>query len=180
MRINVHGKNKFEVKPGLRSYIEDRVGSLAHMFSAHQDVTANVVCKEYGNNKVVEVTIPTKHLILRAETSSEDMFQSVDLAVEKIEQQLLRHKKKINSIIRGREGVANYFSAQIENMKDEDEKHKIVKTKEVDLEVMDPEEAMLQAELLGHDFYMFINSVDHKVSIVYLRDDGDYGIMRAK
>ena len=65
-------------------------------------------------------------------------------------------------------------------MKDEDEKHKIVKTNEVDLEVMDPEEALLQAELLGHDFYMFINSVDHKVSIVYLRDDGDYGIMRAK
>ena len=57
---------------------------------------------------------------------------------------------------------------------------KIVKTKEVDLEVMSVDEAMLQAELLGHDFYMFINQDDHKVSIIYLRDDGDYGIMRAK
>ena len=97
MRINVHGKHKFEVKPGLREYINEKVGELEKMFSAHQDVSANVVCKEYGTDKVIEITIPTKHLILRAETMSNDMFQSVDLAVDKIEKQLLTHKKKINS-----------------------------------------------------------------------------------
>ncbi|MBQ3001234.1 MAG: ribosome-associated translation inhibitor RaiA [Bacilli bacterium] len=180
MRINVHGKNKFEVKPGLREYINEKVGELEKMFSAHQDVSANVVCKEYGTDKVIEITIPTKHLILRAETMSNDMFQSVDLAVDKIEKQLLKHKKKINSIIRNREGVANYFSNMVNEAADVEETKKVVKSKEVDLEVMSVDEAMLQAELLGHDFYMFINQDDHKVSIIYLRDDGDYGIMRAK
>ncbi len=180
MKVKIHGKNKFEVKPKLRSYIESQVGGIAGMLRNTDDIMANVVCKEYGDNKVVEITIPTKYLILRAETSANDMFLATDLAVAKIEKQLLKHKKKINSLMRGRDGVAEYFSQKVEEMDTVEEDGHLVKQKEVDLEIMSVDEAMLQLDLLGHDFYMFINQDDHKVTIIYLREDGDYATMRVK
>ena len=105
MKINIHGKNKFVVKPALKEYIEEQLLPIEKMFRMAESVTANVVCKEYGDTKTVEVTIPTKYLIMRAESKADDMFKAVDLALEKLEKQLLRHKKKINSIIRKRDGV---------------------------------------------------------------------------
>ena len=180
MKMNIHGKNKFEVKPGLRDYIEEKIEAFVKLFNNTDGLSVNVVCKEYGDDKVVEITIPTKHLILRAEASTEDMFNSVDTCVTKLEQQLLRHRKKINSIIRARDGVAAYFSEQFERRDAEESEKEVVRKKEVDLEVMSVDEAMLQLELLEHDFYMFINEEDHKVTLIYLRDDGNYGTMRVK
>lgn len=148
MKVKIHGKNKFEVKPKLRSYIESQVGGIAGMLRNTDDIMANVVCKEYGDNKVVEITIPTKYLILRAETSANDMFLATDLAVAKIEKQLLKHKKKINSLMRGRDGVAEYFSQKVEEMDTVEEDGHLVKQKEVDLEIMSVDEAMLQLDLL--------------------------------
>ena len=94
MKMNIHGKNKFEVKPGLREYIEEKVESFVKLFNSTDGLSVNVVCKEYGDKKVVEITIPTKHLILRAEASTEDMFNSVDTCINKLEKQLLKHRKK--------------------------------------------------------------------------------------
>ena len=74
MKMNIHGKNKFEVKPGLRDYIEEKIEAFVKLFNNTDGLSVNVVCKEYGDDKVVEITIPTKHLILRAEASTEDMF----------------------------------------------------------------------------------------------------------
>ena len=180
MKMNIHGKNKFEVKPGLREYIEEKISSFVKLFASADGLAVNVVCKEYGLNKVVEITIPTKHLILRAEASTEDMFLSVDTCISKLEQQLLKHRKKINSIIRARDGVSSYFSEQFEKLDTLEEEKEVVRNKEVNLEVMNVEEAMLQLELLEHDFYMFINSEDHKVTLIYLREDGNYGLMKVK
>ena len=178
MNINIHGKNKFVVKPALKEYIESQLAPIEKMFRMAESVNANVVCKEYGDIKTVEVTIPTKYLIMRAESQADDMFKAVDLAFEKLEKQLLRHKKKINSIIRKRDGVGNYFSELVEG---EETEHKpVVKEKTVDLPVMSVDEAITQLELLDHDFFMFINEENHKPTTLYLRNDGNYAVIKSK
>lgn len=179
MIINIHGKNKFVVKPALKEYIESQLLPIEKMFRMAENVTANVVCKEYGNDKVVEVTIPTKYLIMRSESKADDMFKAVDLAVEKLEKQINRHKKKINSIIRKREGVSAHYML-LEEEHDAEEEKKVVKEKQVDLPVMSVDEAITQLELLDHDFYMFINESDHKPTTIYLRNDGNYAIIKSK
>lgn len=178
MKVNIHGKNKFVVKPALREHIEKQIMPIGEMFRLADGVTANVVCKEYGDTKIVEVTIPTKYLIMRAEAEAEDMFKALDIAVDKLEKQLQRHKKKINTFIKKRDGIGNYFS-ELENTTPIEEK-KVVKEKHVDLTVMTVDEAIIQLELLGHDFYMFINEDDHKPTTIYLRNDGNYAVIRAK
>ena len=178
MNINIHGKNKFVVKPALREYIEKQIQPIGNMFRMAENVKADVICKEYGDIKTVEVTIPTKYLIMRAESQADDMFKAVDLAVEKLEKQLNRHKKKINTIIRKREGIGNYFAE--EEMQEEVQEKQVVKEKVVDLPILSVDEAILQLELLDHDFFMFINEDDHKPTTIYLRNDGNYAIIRTK
>ena len=178
MIVNIHGKNKFVVKPALREYIEKQIMPIGEMFRLADSVTANVVCKEYGDAKIVEVTIPTKYLIMRAESEADDMFKALDNAVDKLEKQLQRHKKKINSFIKKRDGIGNYFS-EVESQQPLEEK-KVVKEKMVDLPIMTVDEAIIQLELLDHEFYMFINEEDHKPTTIYLRNDGNYAVIRSK
>ena len=178
MKVNIHGKNKFVVKPALREYIEKQIMPIGEMFRLADSVTANVVCKEYGDAKIVEVTIPTKYLIMRAESEADDMFKALDNAVDKLEKQLQRHKKKINSFIKKRDGIGNYFS-EVESQQPIEEK-KVVKEKMVDLPIMTIDEAIIQLELLDHEFYMFINEEDHKPTTIYLRNDGNYAVIRSK
>lgn len=178
MKVNIHGKNKFVVKPALREYIEKQIMPIGEMFRLADSVTANVVCKEYGDTKIVEVTIPTKYLIMRAESEADDMFKALDNAVDKLEKQLQRHKKKINSFIKKRDGIGNYFS-EVESQQPVEEK-KVVKEKMVDLPIMTVDEAIIQLELLDHEFYMFINEEDHKPTTIYLRNDGNYAVIRSK
>ena len=180
MIINIHGKNKFVVKPALKAYVESQLLPIEKMFRMAENVTANVVCKEYGNTKVVEVTIPTKYLIMRSESEADDMFKAVDLAVEKLEKQINRHKKKINSIIRKREGVSAHYSLLVDEQNHEEENKEVVKEKKVDLPVMSVDEAITQLELLDHDFFMFISEDDHKPTTIYLRNDGNYAVIKSK
>ena len=107
MKVNIHGKNKFVVKAALREYIEIQIMPIGEMFRLADSVTANVVCKEYGDAKIEEVTIPTIYIIMRAEAEAEDMFKALDIAVDKLEKQLQRHKKKINTFIKKRDGIGN-------------------------------------------------------------------------
>lgn len=179
MIINIHGKNKFVVKPALKAYIEAQLEPFDKMFRIAENVTATVICKEYGNDKVVEVTIPTKYLIMRSESKADDMFKAVDLAVEKLEKQINRHKKKINSIIRKRDGVSAHYMMMEDEAESANEKQ-VVKEKQVDLPVMSVDEAITQLELLDHDFFMFISEADHKPTTIYLRNDGNYAIIKSK
>lgn len=181
MKINIRGKNKLEITPALRNYIEEKVGKLSDLFNPRHEINANVYCKVYDKYHVVEITIPTKHLILRAESKADTMYAAVDLCVDKIERQLLRHKSRINTLIRKRDGVSSYFSDQFNALSNEENNlHKLVRNKEVELSVMSVDDAILQLELLQHDFYLFINEENHKVTILYVRKDGDYGTIEAK
>ncbi|MDD3383091.1 MAG: HPF/RaiA family ribosome-associated protein, partial [Bacilli bacterium] len=111
------------------------------------------------------------------------IYSAIDLAVEKIETQIKKHKSKIYSSLKKREGLSSHFTTStdfdLEKMKTEVKAINLVKSKSVDLEAITPEEAITQMEMLGHDFFVFLNVETNKVCIVYLREDMDYGIIEA-
>ena len=179
MKINVRGNELVKMSDNARDYIIDRVESLKKLFNQSENVIANVLCKGTEKNVIVEITIPLKHIILRAESKADTLYGAVDLATDKIERQLLRHKQKVNTIIKKREGISNYFS-YLES-KDEDKNLKIAtKTKVINPEVMTLDEAITKMEMLDHDFFSFINEANHRHTVVYLRKDGGYGTIETK
>ena len=179
MKINVRGNELVKMSDNARDYIIDRVESLKKLFNQSENVIANVLCKGTEKNVIVEITIPLKHIILRAESKADTLYGAVDLATDKIVRQLLRHKQKVNTIIKKLEGISNYFS-NLES-KDEDKNLKIAtKTKVINPEVMTLDEAITKMEMLDHDFFSFINEANHRHTVVYLRKDGGYGTIETK
>ena len=177
MKINIRTKNQVKMSPAVQEYIEEKVNDLEKLFNRSEALSANVLCKGYEKYTVVEITIPLKHLILRAESKGDTLFMAIDLAVDKIERQLLKHKRKVNSMIRKREGIANYFSDLEETHVEEKPE---IKNKEVELTEMSQEEAITQMELLDHDFFLYIDDKTHKQTLVYVRHDGGYGVIEPK
>ena len=177
MKINIRTKNQVKMSPAVQEYIEGKVNDLEKLFNKSEALSANVLCKGHEKYTVVEITIPLKHLILRAESKGDTLFMAIDLAIDKIERQLLKHKRKVNSMIKKREGIANYFS---DLEADSDEKEPVIKNKEVELTEMSQEEAITQMELLDHDFFLYIDEKTHKQTLVYVRHDGGYGVIEPK
>ena len=181
MRVVVRGKNKFEPSDYIREYVTDKLQKLEQYFNQKEDLEANVLCKVYDNYQAVEITIPTKNILLRAEVKDQSIYGAIDLAIDKLESQIRKHKSKIYKSLKRREGVAQYYSSNsdfdLEKMKTEILATNLVKAKQVDLKPMSVEDAILQMEMLGHDFYIFLNVDTNKVSVIYLREDEDYGII---
>lgn len=181
MKVNIRGNGQVQLSPTARQDITDKVMTLEKLFNNSESLVANVLCKGYEKYTVAEITIPMKQIILRAESKGENLYMAVDNAIDKIERQLLRHKQKVNSFIRKREGIANYFSDLVEKSNMEQASTDVnIKNKKIDLTVMSIDEAITQMELLDHDFYMFINEENHKQTIVYIRKDGGHGIIEPK
>lgn len=124
---------------------------------------------------IFEVTILAKGAIIRAEECTDDMYASIDLAVEKLERQIRKHKTKLGKRIRQEAMIPENYD--IDEPIEEDEDYKVVKIKRFPLKPMDVEEAILQMDLLGHNFYVFINAETEKVNVVYARKDGKYGLI---
>ncbi|MDD3106556.1 MAG: ribosome-associated translation inhibitor RaiA [Bacilli bacterium] len=181
MKVIVRGKNKFEPSDAIRQYATEKLQKLEQYFSSREDLEANVLCKVYDSYQEVEITIPTKNVILRAEVKDQTVYGAIDLAIDKLETQIRKHKSKIYKSMKRREGVSQFYASQsdfdIEKMKTEIKATNLVKSKQVDLKAMTPDEAVLQMEMLGHDFYVFLNIETNRVSVVYLREDSDYGII---
>lgn len=181
MKVTIRVKNKTFLEPKVKDYAEEKLAKIEHYFRRSDDLVANVLCKEYDDSKVVEVTIPTKNIILRAEVREETFYNAIDSVVEKLESQIRKHKSKIYNSLKRREGVSQYYSSQsdfdLEKMKTELMVTNLVKNKQVELQPMTPEDAIMQMEMLGHSFYIFMNSETNKVAVVYLREDHDYGII---
>ncbi|MGM0125024.1 ribosomal subunit interface protein [Enterococcus sp. AZ194] len=179
-RYNVRGEN-IEVTDAIRDYVEKKVGKLERYFSEAPEATAHVNLKVYTEKTAkVEVTIPLPYLVLRAEETSPDLYASIDLVVDKLERQIRKFKTKINR--KSRETVANpavaatFFNES--NGEDENESElDIVRTKRLSLKPMDSEEAVLQMNMLGHNFFIFEDAETNGTSIVYRRKDGKYGLI---
>ena len=184
MKVNVRGKNKYVVTEDVKKRAEVKLQKMNQYFKNADELVADVVCKAYESYEVVEVTIPTKNIILRAEVKAESVLSAIDLAIDKLETQIRRHKDKIDSHIKRRGGVKEHYAQQaeldVEKIDPIDNFKKLVKEKQIKLEPMDKEEAILEMEMLGHDFFMFLDKSTYKTSVVYLREDGNYGILESK
>ena len=171
MRFKITGKN-IEVTEGLKKAIEDKIGKLDKYFST--EITANVTLSVERDRQKIEVTIPVKGSIIRAEEVSSDMYVSIDLVEEIIERQLRRYKTRI---VNSKQAVGDFSAQYIEKEYDDEPEIKIVRSKKFGIKPMDPEEACIQMELLGHSFYVFSNSETDEVNVVYKRKNGTYGLI---
>ena len=172
MRITITGKN-IELTQGLKNAVEERLAKLEKYFKPDTDVYVTMSVEK--ERQIIEVTIPTKGHIIRSEQESADMYVSIDLVQEAIEKQLLKYRTKIVS--KRLNAAANFKAEYMEEKVDDDEEVKIVRTKRYDLKPMYPEDACIQMELLGHDFFVFVNAETDAVNVVYKRKANTYGII---
>ena len=178
LKFNIRGEN-VEVTDAIRDYVVKRISKLQKFFEDSVEATAHVNLKVYPNRTYkVEVTIPLPYLTLRAEETSNDMYGSVDLVTDKLERQIQKYKTKVNRKSREK-GLKNLEFVPSDDDSASDEL-KIVRTKQVSLKPMDPEEAVLQMDMLGHDFFVFQDAETNGTSIVYRRRDGRYGLIEAE
>lgn len=179
LNFNIRGEN-IEVTPAIREYVENKIEKVERYFNEDVNANANVNLKVYNDKQTkVEVTIPMKNLTLRAEERHNDMYAAIDLIVDKLERQIRKHKTKVNRKFREREGAGLYFATTqaAADTVTEDDEYSIVRTKQFDLKPMDQEEAVLQMNMLGHDFYIFTDAESNGTNIVYKRKDGKYGLI---
>ena len=177
MEIIIHG-DKLKITKAMNDYIEEKLAKLNKYLENGDRVRANVIVKVKNHEQRVEITIPMKSFILRSEETKDDFYAAVDKAVDKLERQIRKNKTRMMS----KQVKVNYeinFS-EIE-LDDEDEKeNKILKRKKVEVKPMNEEEAIIQMELLGHQFYMYMDSETSKPAVVYKRNDGNYGIIESE
>lgn len=172
MRYTITGRN-IEVTPGLKTAVEKKIGKLEHFFTPDTEVI--VALSAQKDRQKIEVTIPVKGNTIRAEESSTDMYVSIDLVEEVIERQIRRYRKKL---IDKKQAALSFSQAFIDEEEDEQEDDiRIVKTKKFAIKPTIPEEACLQMEMLGHNFYVFLNSDTDQVNVVYKRKNGTYGLI---
>ena len=160
------------VTDGLRSAIEEKLGKLEHYFAP--DTEVHVTLKVEKDRQKVEVTVPVKGHIIRAEQVSDDMYVSIDLIEDIIERQLRKYKTKI---VDSKQNVGSFTSEFMQEDDYEDEDVKVIRTKRFAVKPMDPEEACVQMELLNPSFYVFRNAETDEVNVVYKRKGGDYGLI---
>ena len=174
MRFNIVGRN-IEVTEGLRAAIEEKLGKLEKYF--RPDTQINVTLSVEKGNQKIEVTIPMKGSIIRSEQESTDMYVSIDLVEEIIERQLRQYKTKLTASYKGAVSISDFAESYIEEDFEEPEEIRIERTKRFAVKPMDPEEACMQMELLGHTFFVFRNADSEEINVVYKRKNGTYGLI---
>ena len=171
MRITVKGKN-IAVTPALRQYVEKKLSKLERYFENIDEAIATLSVEK--ERHIVEVTVPLNGgMLLRGEEETNDMYASVDLVMEKLERQIEKHKTKIARKMK--DGKLLDLAAGQE--KAAEEEPRLVRTKRFAMKPMPVEEAILQMNLLGHDFFVFSNAETEEVNVVYRRRDGNYGLI---
>ena len=172
MRITITGRN-MELTEGLKAAVNDKLSKLDRYFTP--DTDAHVTLSVEKDRQKIEVTIPTKGHIIRSEQISSDMYVSIDLVEEAIERQLLKYRNRI--ISKKLNAAANFKAEYLEEAEVAEDEVKIVRTKRYDLKPMYPEDACIQMELSGHDFFVFVNAETDAVNVVYKRKGNTYGII---
>ena len=171
MNYIISGKN-IDVTEGLKNAVYDKLSKLEKYFA--EDAVAQVTFSVEKDRQKIEVTIPMKGHIIRAEQVSDDMYVSIDLVLEVIERQVNRHKKKL---IDKEQNAAYLQNSFVEEETDEDDEIKIVRCKKFAVKPRYPEDACIQMDLLGHNFYVFRNAETEEVNVVYKRKGNTYGLI---
>ena len=174
MRIDIRG-DKIKITEGMKNQIEEKIGHLDSYFKEPESLKAYVVVRVKNNEDIIEVTVPTPKFTLRSETSDKDFYAALNTSIDKLERQIRKNKTKLKKKFKD---TLKYEMIDMEI--EEEQVSNITKRKELTLHLMDEEEAVLQMELLGHDFYIFKNSDTDNASVVYKRKDDEYGIINTK
>ena len=170
MLLNIRG-DKIEVTDSIKNYIEEKLKRLDKYFENPEDLKANIVVRTRGIDQIIEVTIPIKKAILRAEETNKDLYAAIDKVTDKLERSIRKNKTKIKK--RKVENMDVFLDFEVE----EEEEQKIVKRKQINNKPMNEEEAILQMDLLDHDFFIFQNTETNNMSVIYKRKDNSYGII---
>ena len=163
MEIKIHG-DKLKITKAMNDYIEEKLEKLDKYLENSDNVHANVIVKVKNHEQIVEITIPLKTVILRSEETQNDFYAAVDKIMAK------QAKTHVDF---------NFPEMNYEEEEEEENESKIVKRKKIDVKPMNEEEAILQMELLGHQFYMYKDADTDKATVVYKRNDGNYGIIES-
>lgn len=171
MRITISGRN-IELTDGLKAAVEEKISKLEKYFTPETEVYVTLSVEK--ERQKIEVTIPVKGNIIRSEQVSNDMYVSIDLVEEIIERQLKKYK---NKIIAKQQNTSNFRKEFVEKEIDSDDEIRIIRSKKFDMKPMYPEDACVQMELLGHDFFVFVNAETDDVNVVYKRKGSTYGLI---
>lgn len=172
MKLNIRGE-KTKITEAMKNYALEKTQKLDKYLENSDDVLGSVLFKVNGPKQKIEVTIPLKNFTLRVEEEGQDFYALIDVSVDKLERQIRKNKTRLVSK-KNKEKVDFVFDFE---SFDEENEDKIVKRKKIELKPMDEEEAILQMELLNHDFYMFKNIETDKTAVIYRRKNGNYGII---
>lgn len=172
MKIKITGRN-IDLTEGLKSAVEDKLNKLEKYFTPDTDVYVTLSVEK--ERQKAEVTIPTKGNIIRSEQVSNDMYVSIDLVEEVIERQLKKYRTKL--IAKHQNAAAAFKQEFLEEQSVEDEEIQITRVKKFDMKPMYAEDACVQMELLGHDFFVFVNAETDQVNVVYKRKGNTYGLI---
>ena len=171
MNVNVRGKN-IVVTPALKEYVEKKITKITRQFKTVGDISA--VLKVEKGNHIVEITVPASGILIRAQESTKDMYSSIDLVVEKIERQVHKYKTRL-----AKRKYSNFVEpVPAPEVEAAPEEFKIIKNKKFSMNPMTAEEAILQMNLLDHDFFVYYDPDYGGVNVVYRRKDGNYGLLQ--
>lgn len=182
MNYSIRGQ-QIEVTEALRDYVDKKLSRLDKYFDAPLTSDGTVTLSVVRGLHVVEVTIPLTGVMLRAEDRSDDMYASMDAVVDKLERQIRKHKTKVNRKFRQEGSLKSLFventagNGYVATLDEGDDELELVRTKRFDLKPMDVEEAILQMNMVGHNFFVFTNIDTQEVNVVYKRNDGKYGLI---
>lgn len=174
MKINITGKN-FTTYKRLEDTLDKKFEKLGKYFS--DDIIVNVVLSQQRNKDKIEVTINTKGTVFRAEEVAADVYEGIDKAVDKLAHQMAKYKGKLQKRYNDNKSLKFENIPEAEDTEEEVEEVKIVKTKKFELQPMEVEDAIIQMEMIGHDFFVFLDMETDSVKVVYSRKDGNYGLL---
>lgn len=183
MKYEIIGKNNFTPTKAIEEYVKKRLNKVIDSFKHEWVISVRVVLKVYKDHSKVEVTIPAKGITLRSEASDVDMYRAIDKTSDKLLAQLRKHKNKLTDHL-AKKGIKDIYSEEfLEDAnisKDDSLATELVRTKEIELVPLTISEAVIEMEMMGHDFYIFLNKETNKVNVCYIRNDGDYAVIETK
>ncbi len=177
MKVNIYGKN-ITVTPALSEKIEKKLNHLEKYFMIDDSVVANVVVRVYPNKQKIEVTIPTKYAVLRTEVVHDDLYAAIDLAIDKLEDQIRRQKTRLTR--KNKEKLAYAFIEEMDFEDSYEDNDELVRTKTVTADTMELDEAIMRMEMLGHSFFIYRDNETKEIAVVYKRHDGGYGLLETE
>lgn len=172
MKCKIRGE-KIKITEAIQDYVENKLSRLDKYFKDN-NIEANVLIRVKGKKQAIEVTIPYDKYTLRSEEDRDDLYAAIDLVVDKLEGQIRKNKTKLKKSVKKSEEIFNF---DYKLTKDEEKKNKIVKRKSFEMKPMNEEEAILELELVGHDFYVYRDFKSGDVNVIYKRKDGNYGLI---